>query len=53
MKRLSTEAQKSLANLLLNTSIKRILEKKKQKDTCDECKQSIYTYIKSTSSELY
>ncbi|MFJ5716592.1 hypothetical protein [Neobacillus sp. NPDC093127] len=44
MKRLTLETKKTIATLLVKTSFKRILDEKKAKQTCDECRQRILTY---------
>jgi hypothetical protein len=52
MKRLTVETKKSIANLLLNTAIKRIFNEKKYKDTCDMCKTRIHKFIESNRNLL-
>jgi hypothetical protein len=42
LKRLTVETKKSLAKLLVQTAVKRVLEEKK----CAECKNKILAYIK-------
>jgi ribosomal protein S7 len=50
MKRLTLETKKSIAQLLVNTALQRIINEKREKvplNPCKETKQVIFGYIES------